>query len=133
MAFTSVFLALMTLSRALGRSTHYIVELASHQKYLTGTMCLQPPLTVNKGRTVCTEGFCTWTVNVSASWLLTIQSLLKTNECDHNSTLQVDFSIPDISLGIAFPQTNSGLNEIIVNATVPLPYGFLSVTLGPSP
>jgi len=36
----------------------------------------------------------------------------------------------EISLGIAMPPQESGLNEILINASIPLPYGFLTFTLG---
>jgi len=55
--------------------------------------------------TVCAEEFCTHTVNLKVG--------------DSN-----------IFLGLAIPPADSGLSELMINASVPLPYGFLSFSMG---
>ncbi|KLO15009.1 hypothetical protein SCHPADRAFT_927525 [Schizopora paradoxa] len=53
----------------------------------------------------CTSGFCTATAN------------LKLGD-------------DRLSIGIAMPPFDSGLSEVLVNATVPLPYGYSAFTMG---
>lgn len=70
---------------------------------------------------VCSNGLCFETASVSqnistSKWnILTVVSQLEMNNTD-------------MTLGFAMPEEDRG--EFLVNASIPLPYGFLSFTMG---
>ncbi|KLO10073.1 hypothetical protein SCHPADRAFT_943113 [Schizopora paradoxa] len=55
--------------------------------------------------------------------------------CNHNvcmETANLEIENNKVTIGVALPTVESGLNEFLMNASVPLPYGFLSIQMGPN-
>lgn len=73
----------------------------------------------------CRERFCTATKTVSGVWCIENVKQYLTN-----IESQLKLGDDDVSVGISMPPTNSGLSEFMLNASVPIPYGSVSITMG---